>query len=271
MKCATLFVMILTGLLAAGTMTWARPSERVSPTPLCNKKAVVWRVLEMPKDAHNGDLWINPVDGMEMVYIGAGSFRMGGNEIADERPYRRAHHGGYWISRYEVTVTQYKKFGEIAKRYLPDPPQTGWLSNAPIVNVDWNDAAAYAKWANGRLATEPEWEKAARGYKGRIYPWGNAWDAARCNHGLDGKNAPTRVGSFPGGASYYGLMDMAGNASEWCAAAFTKPGDIAEYRIIRGGSCHDVSAEAFRCSRRDYLAPSTRASVIGFRYVMDAR
>lgn len=249
----------------------ARPQERVSPAPECNKRAGIWRSLEMPKDPQSGDVWINPVDGMEMVYIGAGRFYMGSNEIPDERPYRRVTLGGYWISKYEVTVAQYRKYCDIAKREMPVEPEMKWLELSPIVNVDWNDAVAYAKWANGRLPSEAEWEKSARRNKNDVYPWGNAWDATRCNNGLDGKNAPMKVGSFLTGVSEFGVLDMAGNVAEWCADTYQKAGDVMEYHIIRGGTCHDVSADAYRTSRRDYLSPSTHVDVIGFRYVMAAR
>ncbi len=258
-------------LLLAAVSALAAPAEKVNPTPKCNKRAILWRSLDMPANAHDGDIWINPIDGMEMVYIGKGSFRMGSNEVADERPYHKVSTKAYWIARYEVSVAQYRKFSEITKHPMAAMPDVRWLENSPIVNVDWNDAVAYGKWANGRLPSEAEWEKAARGRKSQIYPWGNAWDAARCNNGLEGKNAPMKVGSFPAGVSFYGVMDMAGNVSEWCDGVYEKQGDLMDYRVLRGGSCHDITSNAYRASRRDYLSPATRANVIGMRYVMDAR
>lgn len=262
-------VMLLGLALCASALLAARPQERVSPTPKCNKRAVIWRSPEMPKDPQAGDIWMNPVDGMEMVYISGGRFHMGNDQVPDERPYHHVRLEGYWISRYEVTVAQYRKFCDITSHAMPLEPEVKWLESTPIVNVDWNDAAAYAKWANGRLPSEAEWEKAAR-RNTNVYPWGNAWDLQRCNNGLDGKNAPMKVGSFPAGASEYGVCDMAGNVAEWCMDTYKRAGDLMEYRVIRGGSCHDVSADVYRASRRDYLAPSTHADVIGFRYVLPA-
>lgn len=194
--------------------------------------------------------------GSIMILIPAGKFTMGSNdnELFNSKPIHTVYLDDYCIDKYEVTVGQFRKFVE-ATGYkteteisgggfiLPGPTweqkvgpiwhdpffstwvDTGskwWVRKAdvnwrsqgddhPVVFVSWNDAKAYATWAGERLPTEAEWEKAARGLDGRKYPWGNTWDENKCNIGCIGP-----VGSFPQGASPYGLMDMFGNVFEWC-------------------------------------------------------
>jgi formylglycine-generating enzyme required for sulfatase activity len=161
---------------------------------------------------------------------------------------------GFWLDQTEVTNAQYSLCVEAGdcrpSRLAGDPAynQAGY----PVAGIPWQDAATYCVWAGGRLPTEAEWEYAARGSEGRVYPWGDEFDCAGGNFGDeitgcdDGYAGPAPVGRFPGGSSWCGALDMAGNAWEWVADAYgaysaedqtnpTGPADGDE-RILRGGS-----------------------------------
>ena len=143
-----------------------------------------------------------------------------------------------------------------------------------MVNVVWDEAFAYAQWANVWLPTESQWEKAARGTDGRKYPWGEMWDPSRCAHSenqLGDLGSTKPVGSYPSGGSPYGALDMAGNVWEWCADWYDaeyyriSPLDNPEgpssgqLRVLRGGSWCDIDARSFRVANRRGHRP--------FRYV----
>jgi len=172
---------------------------------------------------------------------------------------------GYRIYRYEVTVAQYRKFCSATGRTMPETPFWNWEDTHPVVNVTWYEAAAYAKWAGGRLPTEAQWEKAARGTDGRKYPWGNIRDLNNCNcMWKEWKTMP--VGHYAAGVSPCGCYDMAGNAYEWCADWYaadyyrrspkrnpTGP-KKGTFRVRRGGAW-DYDGSDYRCSDRNYLEP----------------
>ncbi|MBI2300183.1 MAG: formylglycine-generating enzyme family protein [Armatimonadetes bacterium] len=131
-----------------------------------------------------------------------------GQGEADEHPQRRVYLSAFWMDKHEVTVGQYKRFCQAAGKSMA----TGNSDDAhPVVYVSWEDADAYAKWAEVALPTEAQWEKAARGgLEGMAYPWGNDFEAAKANNG----NRRKPAGSYaPNG---YGLFDMAANVLEWC-------------------------------------------------------
>ncbi|MEI6519693.1 MAG: bifunctional serine/threonine-protein kinase/formylglycine-generating enzyme family protein [bacterium] len=235
----------------------------------------------------------NPNDGAEMILIPMGEFLMGSaktdkNALKAEMPQREVNLDAYYIYKTEVTVAQYRKFCTATGRKMPNAPDWGWQNNHPIVNVNWNDAKAYADWAGVALPTEAQWEKAARGTDGRIYPWGNEWDnsklqCSKVKWGDAGKTAP--VGSFSTGASPYGVMDMTGNVWEWCAdwygadyyknAPTKNPDPVTGgclvlwggSRVLRGGSWGNYGGSDFRGAYRYNYYPYGGGNIIGFRCV----
>jgi len=167
----------------------------------------------------------SPIDGMTMVYIPAGKFLMG-----DDRSLTKATHqhlvylDAYWIDQTEVTNQMYALCVDSGTCRLPVQskgvnPYYGnpRYDNYPIVYVDWNEAVRYCTWANRRLPTEAEWEKAARGTDGRRYPWGDEKPNSKLLNFQDNIGTPLPVDRYPSGASPYGILNMAGNVREWVA------------------------------------------------------
>jgi len=155
----------------------------------------------------------------------------------DARPRRRVNIGSFYIGRTEVTNAEFHRF-------RPSYDYPAGHSEYPVTGVTYEEAAAYCRWSGGRLPTEMEWEKAARGADGRRYPWGNAWEPSRGNFRKPrsarhaacwiNRRGLAPVGRFPSGASPYGVLDMAGNAWEWVAGFYQGRRD---QRVIRGGAC----------------------------------
>lgn len=182
-----------------------------------------------------------------MVYVPGGECLLGTDDPDDgeDNPARRVFVPSFAIDRMEVTNADYKRF-------KPGHEFPAGEENLPVTNVLYDEAAAYAKWAGKRLPTEDEWEKAARGTNGRIYPWGNEWKPERVtqrprktgqsesllskrptNQCVIGVSRVRSVGSKPEGASPYGCLDMAGNAWEWVQGFYR--GDP-QRRLLRGGA-----------------------------------
>jgi sulfatase modifying factor 1 len=233
--------------------------------------------------------------------VPAGEFLIGSDTgDVDERPQRRIHLDAFEIDVYEVTNVQYARFlqttGRAAPQHWPGryvhliPDQVPeWRGTShpvgeathPVVAVTWQDAVDYCAWAGKRLPTEAEWEKAARGTDGRIYPWGDVWNPGNANTRAAGVGYPQAVGTYPTGASPYGALDMAGNVWEWVtglydrtyysyAPAVNPPGPSAGTgeRILRGGAWDSWPAQA-RTSFRNathFFGPNLR---VGFRCARD--
>lgn len=217
-----------------------------------------------------------------MVEIPAGTFRMGSTEgmgDSDEFPHREIQLPGFLIDKHEVTVRQFRAYAEAEYQPFPPRPVWGLHDNYPISFVLWKEAEAYCRWVGGHLPSEAEWEKAARGENGNIYPWGDVWDATRCNSIAGGMHRPESVGSYPRCLSPYGVLDMAGNVVEWTAdwyAMYDTPevpfetGSAATpwLKVMRGGGWMHQPAwlrTAFRFER----SPNSRNMDHGFRCAFD--
>ncbi|MGQ9626792.1 MAG: formylglycine-generating enzyme family protein [Anaerolineae bacterium] len=231
-----------------------------------------------------GSTLINPIDGAEMVYVPAGEFLIGSSEDdpdadSDEKPQHTVYLDAFWIYKTEVTNAQYRKCVEAGACTLPyktkyyDDPA---YADHPVVSVDWNQAKAYSEWAGGRLPTEAEWEKTARGTDGRIWPWGDEWDANKVNSWEAGPHHITKVGSYPTGASPYGALDMAGNVWEWTGSLYKdypyrtddgrEDAQAEGRRVLRGGSCRSTQ-KLVRGGDRYGYSPHDLGDV-GFRVVV---
>ncbi len=260
----------------------------------------------------------------DMVLIPAGEFMMGaspGMVHQHETPQHRVFLDAFYIDKFPVTNMQFQKFVD-STGYVTDAEKRGWsnapeekradqikanganwrhprgpesdikdIMNHPVVHVSWNDAHAYAKWANKRLPTEAEWEKAARGTDGRKYPWGDGEpDGTRCNYADrntafgwrdssvdDGYEYTSPVGRYENGKSPYGIYDMAGNVWEWCSDWYDKdyfsksPKDNpkgpanGQHRVIRGGGSWHDGADYMRSTNRGPRQPAFVSSDQGFR------
>jgi formylglycine-generating enzyme len=235
--------------------------------------------------------YLKPRD--DMILIPAGEFLMGSSEqeiletwhqndggwdkedYVSAYPQRKITLDDFYIDKKEVSNGDYKMFIEATGRDAPSlwEDQALNMPNQPVVGVDWNDADAYCHWLDKRLPAETEWEKAARGTDGRIWPWGNVWNPAKDNHGNgtgygfdenDGWKYTAPVGTELG-VSPYGVLNMAGNVYEWTADDFNAypendkyiPEDSEQgFKALRGGAYDDGISEqrtSTRCGfRKDY-------------------
>jgi formylglycine-generating enzyme required for sulfatase activity len=224
----------------------------------------------------------------EMLTIPGGDFLMGTNDTAakdEERPQHTVYLNEFKIDKYEVTNAMYKACvtSNSCKilAIMPNDHRVSYYDNPAYINhpmtyVSWNDANAFCAWAGKRLPTEAEWEKAARGTDGRIYPWGNTFDGNLLNSMVSRKNAPASVGSFPNGRSPYGVMDMAGNVSEWVSdwydANYYRSSQVQNpkgpangtQKVFRGGAWN-ADEKVVRTTSRRMGSTDYNISYLGFR------
>jgi serine/threonine protein kinase len=216
-----------------------------------------------------------------MVMIPAGTYTIGSNtEHAVAKPAHQVTLAAFGIDRYEVTVGEFRKFidaglASVSLRKEGMPPQI------PVTGVLWSEAASYCAWKHrdgGRLPTEEEWEAAARGLDGRLYPWGNTWDAEAANVGARSGGAIVTVGGYPKGRTREGVDDMIGNVWEWTASRYrsysdTTRRDSVENYVIRGGAFNSLQGIANAAFRAQAAAATARENLnyTGFRCAMTPR
>lgn len=221
----------------------------------------------------------------ELAEIPAGPFTMGRDGGPDdESPAHQVDLPTFYIEIFEVTNAQFAAFVNDTG-YITEAESgggSGWQAytegkdNHPVVKVSWNDAVAYCEWAGRRLPTEAEWEKAARGPEGFLYPWGNNWNPDNANVKEAGYRGTTPVGIFAAGASPYGLFDMGGNVWEWTADWYQPyPGNTVadpfygeEFRVLRGGGWFDEPDQVL-ATNRSSTSPTAANDDIGFRCAAD--
>lgn len=245
----------------------------------------------------------------EMVLIPAGEFVMGSDKKKDrlayrsEIPQRSVYLDPYWIGKYEVTALEYLQFVLATDRL----PQLDWrydggnfqetMAHHPIMHVSWYDADAYCKWAGKRLPTEAEWEKAARGVDGRLFPWGSEYAGpTRANFGRTGLSGPVRdrperlllyppiisVDKYENAVSPYGLYQTIGNVAEWVSDWYDqdyykkspdrnpKGPETGTQKGFRGGGWMD-STTTMRAAMRNGTDPQTKINWMGFRCAQDVK
>ncbi len=169
------------------------------------------------------------VDGMILVYVPSGEFNMGtmnAGGCPSEYPEHRVFLDAFWLDRTEVTNFMYSLCVHSdacqPPRRTDSSTRPSYFNNPryaeyPVINVEWNQADTYCRWAGARLPTEAEWEKAARGTDDRIFPWGNAEPSCLLANDVGCVGDTSAVDAHPSGVSPYGALDMAGNVWEWVA------------------------------------------------------
>ena len=266
------------------TSTKSRPAE-IPGTPV--------PMVAVPENPVIGSSWFQAKDGMTLAYVPAGGFEMGRKAYQEDGPVHTVYLDAYWIDQTEITNVMYAKCVSAGVCELPrnrsyiydDYYISVEFDDYPVMQVSWDDANAYCIWAERRLPTEAEWEKAARGgLESKKFPWGDM--APVCEYGVENgakfydlpgcNNTGTeKVASyFPNG---YGIYDMAGNLWEWVAdwhavdyyanSPSSNPlgPSVGDSKVVRGGSWNYSEADALHVTNRINILPSTLSTSRGFR------
>ncbi|TNJ34156.1 formylglycine-generating enzyme family protein [Prosthecochloris vibrioformis] len=259
--------------------------------PMCNDTLAELRSRAIrPSSEELPPVIINEQDGSPMVLVPAGKFLMG-DDLDKESPQRSLWLDAFYISVYAVTNRQYRAFIAATGH---QPPNIGaridslsfWrdegcpeeFDDYPVVLISWDDADAYARWAGCQLPDEAQWEKAARGPEGFLYPWGDKWDENNCRHRNNkGEDSVAPVYAYPEGVSGYGTWNQGGNIMEWCSV-LQGEGENGAYpegddalRQERGGCWRYPDKFAFRASQRSFVVSKAVNDFRGFRLVLPVK
>lgn len=290
-----LVVILVLGLISLSVWGMSQFIKPVTPTafPATEPPAATEAQTEAPMEAPLGIGFTMPGDdGMILVYVPAGDFLMGSSDAdsqanSDEKPQHTVSLDAFWIDQTEVTNKMYSLCVSAGACSEPSDKssytRSSYYGNAefddyPVLNVDWNMARTYCQWAGRDLPTEAQWEKAARGTDGRIYPWGEGIDTTFANYNSAVRDT-TLVSSYEKGGSVYGAYDMAGNVWEWVRdwydetyyqnSPLSNPfgPDSGQYRVLRGGAWFIGGGNDVRSAVRDWNLPTVTSYVLGFRCV----
>jgi formylglycine-generating enzyme required for sulfatase activity len=263
---AALLVLVLA---IVGIYMWSQRGTVVSPTS--------------PTPAPNAEASLDrPAPEQGMVFVPGGTFKMGRNDGDNyEGPAHDVTVDPFYIDKFEVTCQEYQLFIDKEKRPAPQGWRNGKYpadaAGLPVTGVSWVEADAYARWAGKRLPTEKEWEFAARGTDGRLYPWGKEWKPENVNAAGSGPGRPTEVGLHPKGASPFEALDMVGNVWEWTADSIHsyEGGSIPEdslpasrrnsQKVLRGGCYLSNAQQATTTYRRGWPEQGADYEQTGFR------
>ncbi|MBM3137342.1 MAG: formylglycine-generating enzyme family protein [Chloroflexi bacterium] len=261
------------------------PTPTLEPTPTM---AWISTPLPAPADLANYTPAFNPVTGMELVYVPAGEFLMGSadtdtnRDIYSEEPQHKVYLDAYWISKTQVTNAMFNECvsSGICKYSVSKTTNPNYLdplfNNHPVVYISWSMAQTYCTWTGGRLPTEAEWEKAARGPEGQRFPWGSELARIKFANAGDEIGNTTPVGSFPYGKSFYGALDMGGNVREWVSDWYApeyfkispqinpQGPEEGEKKVLKG-ACYQDPWRYSRAANRLSHEPESPGAVRGFR------